>query len=67
MRYILECRQDKPWEVEMGETEHQKYLREQKEATERAEADAARIRAEEDARDADQRRIRDNQTNDRTD
>ncbi|UNZ49319.1 hypothetical protein [Agrobacterium tumefaciens] len=50
----------------MGETEHQKYLREQKEATERAEAEAARIRAEEDARDADQRRIRDNQTNDRT-
>lgn len=63
MRYILEYQHGKPWEVEMGETEHQKYLREQKEATERAEAEAARIRAEEDAREADQQRIRNNQTN----
>lgn len=47
----------------MGETENEKYVREQKEAAARAAAEAERIRAEEDAREADQQRIRNNQTN----
>ena len=50
-------------EDKMGETENEKYVREQKEAAARAAAEAERIRAEEDAREADQQRIRNNQTN----
>lgn len=47
----------------MNETEHERKMREEKEATERALAEAERIRAEEAAREADQERIRNNQSN----
>jgi len=48
-------------EKEMTETEHEKFIREQKEATERANAHAERIAAEHAAAKADQDRIRENQ------
>jgi hypothetical protein len=48
-------------EAFMAETAQEKFIREQKEATERANAEADRIRAEKAAADADRERIRDNQ------
>jgi hypothetical protein len=49
----------------VAETEHERFMREQREATERANAQAERIRAETAAANADRERIRENQTNDR--
>jgi len=45
----------------MAETDQEKFIREQKEATDRANAQADRIRAEKAAADADHERIKDNQ------
>lgn len=45
----------------MAETAHEKYIREQKEATERANADKERIEAERGAAQADRERIKENQ------
>jgi hypothetical protein len=51
----------------MPETEHDKFMREQKEATDRANAQAERIRAETAAAEADRDRIKNNGTNNRPD
>jgi hypothetical protein len=45
----------------VAETGQEKFIREQKEATDRANAQADRIRAEKAAADADRERVRDNQ------